>query len=156
MRDVRCVLADQRPRATESGGKARELTNTAAGARKPAAKRKTTLTSLIEQGLELVFRRPLKRPEHRLVALPECRAGGGTFPGVGLLLHLLEQSNATVIVPGTRHWSIFLDHCGAAKASGNLVQDAWLAALAIESGCEWITTDRDYSRFPGLTWREPL
>jgi hypothetical protein len=30
------------------------------------------------------------------------------------------------------------------------------AALAIESGCEWITTDRDYSRFPGLRWRHPF
>jgi hypothetical protein len=29
-------------------------------------------------------------------------------------------------------------------------------ALAIESGCEWITTDRDYAGFPGLSWREPL
>jgi hypothetical protein len=52
-------------------------------ARAEAAKRKTTLTSLIEQGLELV-RRPLKRPEHRPVALPECSAGGGTLPGVDL------------------------------------------------------------------------
>lgn len=69
---------------------------------------------------------------------------------------LLEQSNATVTVPGDRHWSIFEDLCGKAKATGNLVQDAWFAALAIESGCEWITTDRDYARFPGLTWREPL
>ena len=40
--------------------------------------------------------------------------------------------------------------------TGNLVQDAWLAALAIESGCEWVTTDRDYARFPGLRWREPF
>ena len=36
------------------------------------------------------------------------------------------------------------------------MQDAWLAALAIESGCEWVTTDRDYARFPGLRWREPF
>ncbi|TLZ03430.1 MAG: type II toxin-antitoxin system VapC family toxin, partial [Gammaproteobacteria bacterium] len=42
------------------------------------------------------------------------------------------------------------------KATGNLAQDAWFAALAIESGCDWITTDRDYARFPGLTWRAPL
>ena len=35
-------------------------------------------------------------------------------------------------------------------AAGNLVQDAWYAALAIESGCEWITVDRDYARFGGL------
>jgi uncharacterized protein len=40
--------------------------------------------------------------------------------------------------------------------SGNLVQDAWFAALAIESGCEWITTDRDFARFDGLQWRAPL
>lgn len=69
---------------------------------------------------------------------------------------LLEQPNATVTAPGIRHWSIFEELCTKAKASGNLVQDAWFAALAIESGCEWITTDRDFARFPGLTWREPL
>lgn len=69
---------------------------------------------------------------------------------------LLEQPNATVTVPGVRHWSIFKDLCVDAKATGNLVQDAWFAALAIESGCEWITTDRDYARFPGLSWREPF
>jgi toxin-antitoxin system PIN domain toxin len=69
---------------------------------------------------------------------------------------LLEQSNATVITPGERHWSIFEMLCGESKATGNLVQDAWFAALAIESGCEWITTDRDYARFPGLDWRSPF
>jgi hypothetical protein len=53
-------------------------------ARAEAAKRRTTLTSLIEQGLELVLRRPMKRPEHQPVALPRCRAGGGTLPGVDL------------------------------------------------------------------------
>jgi predicted nucleic acid-binding protein len=37
-----------------------------------------------------------------------------------------------------------------------LVWDAHLAAIAIESGCEWITADRDYARFPGLRWRHPL
>jgi predicted nucleic acid-binding protein len=38
---------------------------------------------------------------------------------------------------------------------GNLVQDAYLAALAIESGCEWVTTDRDFTRFKGLRRRHP-
>ncbi len=42
------------------------------------------------------------------------------------------------------------------EAKGNLVADAYLAALAIESGSEWITTDRDYARFKGLRWRHPL
>jgi uncharacterized protein len=67
-----------------------------------------------------------------------------------------DQSNAVPIRPGARHWSIFEDLCRAARVRGNLVPDAYLAALAIESGSECITTDRDYSRFPGLKWRHPL
>ena len=67
-----------------------------------------------------------------------------------------ELPNATVTVPGDRHWAIFEHLCARAKASGKLAQDAWFAALAIESGAEWITTDRDYAHFPGLTWRSPL
>jgi len=53
-------------------------------ARREAARRGTTLTALIEQGLRLVLRRPLKRPEHEAVSLPECRVGGGVAPGVNL------------------------------------------------------------------------
>jgi uncharacterized protein len=34
--------------------------------------------------------------------------------------------------------------------------DAYLAALAIEHGCEVITADRDFRGFPGLRWRHPL
>ena len=69
---------------------------------------------------------------------------------------LLDQSHCQIIQPGSRHWSIFRNLCQDANAKGNLVQDAWFAALAIESGCEWITTDRDFARFPGLRWRTPL
>jgi len=60
------------------------------------------------------------------------------------------------IAPGERHWEIFDSLCRRAGARGNLVPDAWFAALAIESGSDWITTDRDYARFPGLRWRHPL
>lgn len=38
---------------------------------------------------------------------------------------------------------------------GPRVTDAWFAALAIEHGCEWITMDRDFARFPGLKWSVP-
>lgn len=67
-----------------------------------------------------------------------------------------SKQNAVNVVPGPRHWSIFVDLCERAGAKGNLVPDAYLAALAIESGSEWITTDRDYARFPGLAWRHPF
>ena len=67
-----------------------------------------------------------------------------------------NQPNAVAIAPGVRHWDIFVRLCHEAGARGNLVPDAWLAALAIESGCEFITTDRDFARFLGLRWRHPL
>lgn len=67
-----------------------------------------------------------------------------------------DQPNAMLIEPGERHWSIFRRLCTEAKVKGNLVPDAYFAALAIEAGCDWITTDRDFSRFGGLRWRSPL
>jgi len=67
-----------------------------------------------------------------------------------------NQPNAVLITPGERHWDIFTNLCQTAGVKGNLVPDAYLAALAIESGSEWVTTDGDYSRFPGLKWRHPL
>ena len=69
---------------------------------------------------------------------------------------LRTQPNCVSVLPGERHWEIFTGLCRRAGVKGNLVPDAYLAALAIESGSEWITTDRDFSRFPGLRWRHPL
>jgi uncharacterized protein len=63
---------------------------------------------------------------------------------------LLQQPNAILVNPGKEHWSIFESACEAFGVTGNLVQKAWLAALAIESGCELITTDPDYGRFKKL------
>ncbi|MHC4176147.1 MAG: TA system VapC family ribonuclease toxin [Planctomycetota bacterium] len=60
------------------------------------------------------------------------------------------------ISPGPRHWEIFARLCRTVGVRGNLVPDAYLAALAIESGSEWITTDRGFARFPGLRWRHPF
>jgi len=68
---------------------------------------------------------------------------------------LLEQPRCVTVQPGELHWTVFCRLCKSADARGNLVTDAWFAALAIESGCEWITLDRDYARFPGLRWRVP-
>jgi len=75
---------------------------------------------------------------------------------LGFVSVLLEQPHCQIVQPGHRHWGIFRDLCQHANATGNLVQDAWFAALAIETGCEWITTDRDFARFEGLHWRPPL
>jgi toxin-antitoxin system PIN domain toxin len=67
-----------------------------------------------------------------------------------------EQPQAIVVAPGTRFWSIFTELCGGAGARGSLIPDAYLAAVAIENACEFITDDKDFAKFPGLRWRHPL
>lgn len=58
--------------------------------------------------------------------------------------------------PGPRHWQLFSDLCLRSGATGDLVPDAWLAALAIENRATLITADRGFGRYPGLRWRDPL
>jgi toxin-antitoxin system PIN domain toxin len=67
---------------------------------------------------------------------------------------LMTRPQCSLIHPGPAHWGIFTKLCRQSNAKGNLVQDAWLAALAIEHECEWVTLDRDFVRFPGLRWRQ--
>ena len=68
---------------------------------------------------------------------------------------LRSRPNVRFVAPGSRHWSLFIDLCRRFDAVGNLASDAYLAALAIESGCQWISFDRDFARFPELDWRSP-
>lgn len=68
---------------------------------------------------------------------------------------LLARSNCLQVEPGARHWAIFQDLCKNATLNGKRTTDAWYAALAIEHGCEFITYDSDFARFPGLRWRRP-
>ena len=67
---------------------------------------------------------------------------------------LVDWPRASLIAPSRRHWDVFVKLCGGIK--GPLVADAYIAALAIEHGCELITTDGDFARFSGLRWRHPL
>lgn len=69
---------------------------------------------------------------------------------------LQTPTHCVTVRPGPRHWGIFSRLCRECGAKGNLVADAFLAAMAIENGCEWVTTDRDFSRFDGLKWKHPL
>jgi toxin-antitoxin system PIN domain toxin len=69
--------------------------------------------------------------------------------------NLLGQPHCEIVEPGARHWDIFRRLCIETETGGPRMNDAWLAALAIEWGCEWITLDRDFARFPGLKWRVP-
>jgi hypothetical protein len=69
---------------------------------------------------------------------------------------LRARSNARLLTHGPTSWEIFARLCAAARARGKLVADAYHAALAIEHGCEFVTADGDFARFPGLRYRHPL
>lgn len=69
---------------------------------------------------------------------------------------LMAGSAVIAVRAGERHFGIFRELCRRVDCRGNLVQDAYLAALALEHGCTWFTTDRDFARFPGLVWSHPL
>jgi toxin-antitoxin system PIN domain toxin len=68
----------------------------------------------------------------------------------------LEQPNVRPLAPSEDHWPLFRQMIIEGQASGPLVTDAQLAALAIEYGGVLYTTDRDFARFPGLRWKNPL
>ena len=68
----------------------------------------------------------------------------------------LAQPSAGILEPGERHWEILQQLTREGQAAGPLVMDAALAAIAIEHGATLCTTDRDFARFPGLVWKNPI
>ena len=68
----------------------------------------------------------------------------------------LEQPNVHALGPGEQHWPVFRQMLVEGQASGDLTSDAQLAALTMEYGGVLYTTDRDFARFPGLRWKNPL
>ena len=68
----------------------------------------------------------------------------------------LGLPNVVLLEAGPRHWHIMRSLLIPAGVGGNLVGDAHLAALAIEHGCVLCSADRDFERFPGLKFRNPI
>lgn len=69
---------------------------------------------------------------------------------------LQSYSNVIVIAPSEKHWQIFLKLLKDTNATGDLVMDAHLAALAIEHNARIATTDSDFKIFPDLKFFNPL
>jgi len=68
----------------------------------------------------------------------------------------LDRPNVWIPVPTARHRQILADLLVGGRATANHVPDAHLAAIAIEWGLELLSADRDFARYPGLRWRDPL
>ncbi len=118
---------------------ARELLERTVGDIRPYAVSELILSSFVRIA---THRRALNPPTPLEMALDFCDG-------------LRTRSNARIVAPGRRHWALFTDLCRRFDAVGNLASDAYLAALAIESGCEFVSFDRDFARFSGLNWRSP-
>jgi uncharacterized protein len=68
----------------------------------------------------------------------------------------LSAETARIPQPTSRHIEILGELLALPGTYANLVPDAHLAALALEHGLTLCTTDGDFARFPGLSWRNPL
>lgn len=69
---------------------------------------------------------------------------------------LLSHPNGLLLNPGRDHVRLFEQLCRIGAATGDIVTDAYLAALALETGALLVSADRDFARFPGLRWQNPV
>lgn len=97
-----------------------------------------------------------------LLAFVRIATRSGAFPqplhaddAVGVVELWLEQPAATVVEPTPRHAALLRGLLDEAGIGGNLVNDAHLAALALEHGAEIVSFDRDFGRFAGVRARLP-
>ena len=93
----------------------------------------------------------------RISTNPRLTHGGASVEAAaGAVSRWLELPNVRLLVPGERHWGLLQRMLLEGQARGPLTTDAQLAALTLEYGGVLYTTDRDFARFPGLRWVNPL
>jgi hypothetical protein len=87
------------------------------------------------------------------------RLGRSQLPmttAINIVDEWLAMRAVRLIVPGEGHWAILREILIAGRVQGPVTTDAQLAALTIEHGAMLYTNDRDFARFPGLRWVNPL
>lgn len=93
----------------------------------------------------------------RIVTNPRIPGQRFTLEEAALVIdQWIEQPNVRLLAPGDHHWSHLRRVMIEGQGHGPLMTDAQLAALTIEYGGVLHTTDRDFARFPGLRWTNPL
>jgi len=81
----------------------------------------------------------------RVLARPTPRDDAFEF-----LQAVCAQPNHVVLTPGPRHLALLGQVCAEADATGDLVPDAVIAAIALEHGCAVASFDRDFARFTSI------
>ena len=137
--DVNVLIYSHREDAPEHDRYAEWMESLVAGA-EPFALSELVLSSF----LRLVTNRRIFEPATPMeIALEFCQ-------------RLIRWPRSVIVRPQSGHWPIFVELIRSAGIKGAMVTDAYLAAVAIEHGCEFVTTDSDFARFRGLRWRHPL
>ena len=92
----------------------------------------------------------------RISTLPALGRASATPADVFRFLAALRQQSWIVrIEPGDHHLELLQGLCTRLKLRGNDINDAFLAALAIEYDATLVTADKGFSRFPGLRILDP-
>jgi len=68
----------------------------------------------------------------------------------------IEVPHLRILAEGKDHWAQLRSMLLKGDVRGKLTMDASLAALTIAHGGVLYTNDRDFARFPGLRWVNPL
>jgi uncharacterized protein len=138
MPDVNVLVYAHRGDVGDHDRNARWLTRVATGT-EPFA-----LSELVVSGFVRVVtnRRIFRKPTPTTMAL-------------AFVNELTSRPTCRLVRPGARHLDIFLRLCSDLALEGGLVADAYHAALALEHGCIWVTSDTDFARFPELRWQLP-
>jgi len=137
--DVNIFVYAHRPESTRHA-EYRDWLEAALTGQEPFGVSEAVLASVVRV---VTHHRVYREPTPPEVALAFCEA-------------VLAAPSVVRVRPGPRHWEVFASLCRTAGARGNTVPDAYLAALAVEQGATWVTTDRGFARFPGLRWTTPL
>lgn len=93
----------------------------------------------------------------RFVTNPQIASTPVTFQqGADIVGSWLALPHVRILYPGERHWQILRQLSHEVRLRGNLITDAAIAAIAQEYGATIYSNDRDFARFPGLRWINPL
>ena len=68
----------------------------------------------------------------------------------------LSQPCVIILEPGKNFPVIFFNLLEELGTAGNLTTDAHIAAMAVEKQAEVHSCDSDFSRFSGLSWKNPI
>jgi toxin-antitoxin system PIN domain toxin len=93
----------------------------------------------------------------RILTYPETFGESFTMEqSIAIVDDWLDRPQVRTLPQGETHWELFREALLKGDVRGKLTSDAALAALTIEYGGVLYSNDRDFARFPGLRWVNPL